>query len=235
MDAFITRRGGGGSPRNLIYTINGAPNETILISDHNGEVVQELELDLHGAGLVDLKAYIGIVLSFTGSISGYMKQAVIEARSEGVVNVYPDGALYWHGRFFTDITGEWVAQGKAWASSDTVVGGITATIHENSFTLAETVSAGSAMYYATKKISLHGYDRIVVVTTGGAGNWSQFAVWNSFGTYLFSNTVATQALTSAEMTHTPIDASSFSEGSYYLGFIMHHSTTRIIVNAIYLE
>ena len=105
MDAFITRRGGVSGK--LICTVNGACGEVVTIADYDGEVIETVQLDSAGTRIVELRGVRNSALTFTGSISGYVKSVIIGKEEERVVNVFPDGALYWYGREFAEITGGW--------------------------------------------------------------------------------------------------------------------------------
>lgn len=80
------------APETATITVNGAPGETI---SYSGAATGSVKLDSTGTGTIsdlDLGDY-----SFTGSVSGYTKDVTIS--KNGTVNVYPDGAIYWYGRF----------------------------------------------------------------------------------------------------------------------------------------
>lgn len=87
-----------------VFTVNGGCNETVTISE--GETtLASVTLGSTGTGTVVVKNVRNKTLVFTGSDSGYAKTVYVGNVDNETVNVFPDGAIFWHGRQFADVTG----------------------------------------------------------------------------------------------------------------------------------
>ena len=114
------------------FTVNGGHGETITIYE-NGENIGTVTLDSTGTGTVTLDNVGGKTLVFTGSLSGYERTIDVGSASEMTVNVYPDGAIYWFGRQFTELTGGFAFQKGV---GDSVYGTGTGSMGTNSIVLS---------------------------------------------------------------------------------------------------
>lgn len=233
MDAFITRRGGGkSSEANII--LRGIPDEKITIT-LNGVAIDVVTLDSSGDGNVIVKNAVRKDMTLTGSISGYSKTVNI-VNNRMVIDVWPDGALYWYGRFFNDVTGDWIAKGKAYSSGTPIVGNISVTKHADRVYIKQTENTGTGVYYTSKKINLDGYNKLVLISSKGNGSWTQLCVWSSLGTYATQNIVASRSVSGTDSKDIyPLDLNEYGYDSYYIGFYLHHNTTQVNMYALYLE
>lgn len=79
----------------VLVIINGVPNETVTFSDGS-----TILLDQNGIKETALPYYI---TSAIGSVGNYAKEFVV-TKNTTKINVWPDGALYWHGKQIVPFT-----------------------------------------------------------------------------------------------------------------------------------
>lgn len=103
------------------FTVNGGYGETVTISGE-GMTPKTVTLDSTGVGTAVLTGVAGKTLTFTGGTSGYERPVDVGIEGAMIVNVYPDGALFWYGRQFKDVTGGWANNSNLKAASGTQSG-----------------------------------------------------------------------------------------------------------------
>lgn len=96
------------------FAIDGVAGESVTIND--GETtLSTVTLGDDGTGTIVLSNVKGKAIVFTSDISTFTKTITVGAESKIDISMYPDGALYWHGKEFEEKTGGWVSY--TWTST----------------------------------------------------------------------------------------------------------------------
>lgn len=90
----------------ITFTVNGGYGETIRVYK-GGVSAGTVALNAEGTGSIYLTGCSGKTIRFVGATSGYERSISAGSESQISVNVFPDGAIYWYGREFENLTGGW--------------------------------------------------------------------------------------------------------------------------------
>ena len=207
----------------------------------------------------------GMVWIATGSASN----AEINALKKNVIMVYPlsakhyingawvdktvksyqggewvdlwNGSLYDSGNEYTEITGGWVAEGKAMGNWEGArgVGTPVLTKHSDNMVFSVSSNGNGAMFYTKNKINLANYTTLHLECTLNTPNavgyehWHNLNIWTSIGDYYTSNRAATTDLHGTGDATRTIDVSNLNS-SYYIGFSAFTKET-VTVKKLWLE
>lgn len=178
--------GWGGGAKKVGITINGAVNEVVYYS---GASSGSIQLNEHGNGV--LNALPAGDYTFSGSVSGYVKAAIVD-KNTSVVNVYPNSALFWYGN--GDSVGDSLYHAgnkfvgnNSYYPSGVSVGktmALTVTAEENAIALDGSSSDKDARvhaaFYLDREINLEGYSTIRVDGEGMGSVYSAQALKTAF-------------------------------------------------------
>ena len=164
--------GWGGGSSKVGVAVNGAVNEII---SYSGASAGSIQLNANGRGSIN--GLPAGVYTFTGSISGYSKTVTID-KNTSVINVYPDGALFWYGNGDAMGDGLYAIGNKfvgnnGYYPSGTSVGktmALTVASEDNAIVLSGSSTDKDARvhasFYLDREINLEGYSTIRVAGEG---------------------------------------------------------------------
>lgn len=197
----------------VTFQVSGGHGETITAYVDDVEI-GSVTLDSTGEGTVFLEGVNGKTVKFVGGLSGYAKTVQVVDVNEMVVNVYPDDALYWHGRTFDEVTGGWNATNSEGLLTGNFPKGVT----------------GNSYYAFTNKNAIHlsksKYDTLYVnvafkttaITSWFLGVFTQAANGTTIAP------VAVKRNDYMPLGVNDVDISGLDDGMYYIGFGIHRQT-----------
>ena len=136
--------------------------------------------------------------------------------------------LYNAGDEFTDITGGWMSEGKAYSSGSGTAPVVTRG--ETRITAKHNSTQLTGIFRTSKAVDLTGVKTIKATgefynATGSDGNVS-INVWSAIGTYYPDNRVATSGVPmNTKQEEITVDVSNLQSGSYYVGFVIYSGST----------
>ncbi len=164
--------GWGGSSSKVGVAVNGAVNEII---SYSGASAGSIQLNVNGRGSIN--GLPAGVYTFTGSISGYSKTVTVD-KNTSVINVYPDGALFWYGNGdamgdgLYSIGNKFVGNNGYYPSGISVgkTMALTVASEDNAIVLSGSNNENDVRvhgsFYLDREINLAGYSTIRVVGEG---------------------------------------------------------------------
>jgi hypothetical protein len=150
-----------------------------------------------------------------------------------------NGSLYDSGNEYTEITGGWVAEGKAMGNWATGVGTPVLTKNSDNMVFSVSISGNGAIFYTKNKINLANYKTLHLECTlntpsaVGYEHRHNLNIWTSIGTYYTDNRAATTDLHGKGDATRSIDVSNLND-SYYIGFASYTNET-VVVKRLWLE
>ena len=152
------------------------------------------------------------------------KEAIVYQNSTWV-ELSSNFYLYRKGNEYTDLTGGWTSVGKK-AESDANASSLAPTItRADTYIRASiTTSSRSGIFYMLNPINITGYSTLVVKGTfANSSDYDNMSLrlWSKIGTYYESNVVAELVFESGTTYDARFDISSFSNNSYYIGFVIN--------------
>ena len=89
---------------NVSFVLSGAISENIVIK-RGTTTLDTVALNASGVGTATtISCFIGEILTFTGSVSGYEKTVAVSGVSNQSVGVYPTNTVYWYGNKLRTLT-----------------------------------------------------------------------------------------------------------------------------------
>lgn len=193
--------------------------------------------------------------------TGIASPSEFNALKKNAIQVYPSAAYQWDGSAWVGKNAEtykdgvwtawdtylynydkcgytWNTEGKeimdtsgAYSQAPTI-----ATDDKGVMNITQTRNYGGGIAYISEKIDLSDFKELtfngVIGNDGEIASNAKLAIWSEFGTYINDNIVAS---ITAEVDGTAtLDVSALND-SYYIGFGLHHTTAKAVVNYIKLS
>lgn len=173
----------------------------------------------------------------------FVDKTAFSYKDENWVDWIPQGALYWLGDEYTDITGGWIAKAVDW-DSKTGTGPVAPTVvREANKLVMSQIETGCGVVMTANKIDLSGYKTLrfkgKFYASGDSANTPLFAtlrLFSNIGTYVSENVVAQlDNNKNPEVAEYSLSLEGLSTTSVYVAFTLVYSNPQVELEKLWLE